>query len=76
MFLWSEHQYTEADVILPDGGRVHFIRTSAGTSFIDAVFEHVERPDPPPGEVATSATPTAFYRSVMRWNTNGWDLTL
>ncbi len=76
MFLFSAHQYTEADLIMPDGGRVHYIRTSAGVSFTDAVFEHVERPNPPPGEVATSATPTAFYHSVMRWNGNGWDLTL
>jgi RHS repeat-associated protein len=76
MFLWSAHQYTEADLILPDGGRIHYVRTSAGTGWADAVFEHVERLNPPPGESATSATPTDFYRSIMRWNGNGWDVTL
>jgi len=76
MFLWSAHEFTEADLILPDGGRIHYVRTSAGTSNTDAVFEHVERPNPPPGEQPTSATPTAFYRSVMRWNGRGWDIRL
>jgi hypothetical protein len=37
------------------------VRTSAGVGYTDAVFEHVETP-------TTSATPTAFYRSVMKWN--------
>ena len=31
MFLWSANQYQEADLILPEGGKVHFVRTSAGT---------------------------------------------
>ena len=63
MFLWSANQFREADLILPDGGRIHFVRISPGTSFADAVFEH-------------TATPTAFYKSRMAWNGDGWDLTL
>ena len=63
MFLWSANQYQEVDLILPDGGRVHYVRTSSGTGYTDAVFEH-------------TATPTAFYKSVIRWNGSGWDLTL
>jgi YD repeat-containing protein len=51
------------DLILPDGGRVHYVRTSPGTSYPTAVFEH-------------TASPTPFYKSVIAWNGNGWDLTL
>jgi YD repeat-containing protein len=69
MFVWSANQYTEADLILPDGGQVHFVRTSAGTGFADAVFAHQETP-------TTSATPTVFYKSILIWNGNGWNLTL
>lgn len=61
--LWSALQYQEADLILPEGGRIHYVRTSPGTGFADAVFE-------------TTAAPTRFYASVIRWNGNGWDLTL
>ena len=63
MFLWSAHQYTEADLILPDGNRIHYVRTSSGTGYIDAVFEH-------------TSSPTAFYKSVITWNGHGWDLRL
>jgi RHS repeat-associated protein len=63
MFLWSAQQYQQADLILPDGGRVHYVRISSGTGFTDAVFEH-------------TATPTRFYKSQIAWNGNGWNLTL
>jgi RHS repeat-associated protein len=63
MFLWSAHQYTEADLILPEGGKIHYVRTSGGTGYSDAVFEH-------------TATPTRFYKSTIAWNGNGWNLTL
>ena len=63
MFLWSANQWTEVDLILPDGKRIHYVRTSSGTSWTDAVFEH-------------TATPTAFYKSTIVWNGHGWDLTL
>ncbi len=69
MFLWSANQYQEADLILPEGGKVHFVRTSAGTSWTDAVFVHQETQN-------TSATPTPFYKATMIWNGHGWDLTL
>jgi YD repeat-containing protein len=61
--LWSAHNYTEADLILPDGGRVHYVRTSPGTGFNDAVYQN-------------TATPTKFFGSSIRWNGAGWDLTL
>jgi YD repeat-containing protein len=46
MFMWSAQQYQEADLILPDGGRVHYVRISSGTGFADAVFEHTTSPGP------------------------------
>ena len=62
MFLWSRQQYQEVDLILPDGGRVHYERTSPGTSYSDAVFE-------------STSTPTEFYKSTIRW-VGGWRLRL
>jgi YD repeat-containing protein len=67
MFLWSAQQWQQADLILPEGGRVHYVRTSPGTSWVDAVFVHQETQ-------TTSATPTAWYKSVISWNGNGWNL--
>ena len=61
-FLWSAVQYQEADLVLADGGRVHYVRTSPGTGFTDAVFE-------------PSGTPSAFQGSRIVW-VGGWQLTL
>ena len=63
MFLWSAHQYTEVDLILPDGGRVHLVRTSSGTGYSDAVFDAPVRND-------------AWSRAHMAWDTDlfGWRL--
>lgn len=63
MFLWSVNNYQETDLILPDGGRVHYVRISPGTGYTDAVYEH-------------TSTPSAFYKSQLSWNGNGWDLRL
>jgi RHS repeat-associated protein len=69
MFLHSEQQYQQVDLIVPTGGKVHFVRTSSGTGYLDAVFVHQET-------ATTSATPTTFYKSVITWNGQGWNLTL
>jgi YD repeat-containing protein len=61
--LWSAHNYTEADLVLPDGSLIHYVRTSPGTGYLDAIYQH-------------SATPTRFFASTIAWNGNGWDLTL
>jgi RHS repeat-associated protein len=63
--LWSEHNYTEADLIMPDGGRVHYVRTSPGTGYTDAVYE------------ATN-TSGLFFGSKITWDpaTPGFDVTL
>lgn len=65
MRLWSEANYQEADLVLPTGGTILYKRTSPGVGYKEAVYE------------ATN-TPTAFYRSTIRWNESvpGWDLTL
>jgi RHS repeat-associated protein len=64
-FVGDVNPYTFIDLILPDGGRVHFVRTSPGTGFADAVYEH-------------AATPSAFHGAKIAWNAPGvnWYLTL
>jgi hypothetical protein len=47
---------------------VHYVRITPGTGWTDAIFAHQET-------ATTAATPTAFYKSTMRWNGHGWDLT-
>jgi RHS repeat-associated protein len=61
-FLQSARQYEEADLVYPDGGKVHFVRTSPGTGFSDAEFAAVDTVGP-------------FRGATMAWNGNGWDLT-
>jgi YD repeat-containing protein len=48
-----------AELILEDGGRIHYDRVSSGTSILDAQFEHW-------------GTPTVFYGSRLAWNGNEW----
>ena len=57
--------YNEAALVLPDGARVKYVRTSPdpGTSFVGLVLEH-------------TASPSVFYKSTITWNGNGWDLKL
>jgi RHS repeat-associated protein len=54
--------YSYIDLILPDGGRVHYNRLFPGTNF-DTTFEH-------------TGTPSAFYKSALSWNGSGWNVTL
>ena len=62
IFLSSTNQYQVADLNMPDA-QYHFVRTSPGTSWTDAVFAH-------------TFTPTAFYNTQIVWNGRGWNLTL
>jgi hypothetical protein len=50
--------------ILPDGGRVPFVRTSGGTGYASAVMEHATAPGP-------------FFKATLQWNNAraAWDLT-
>lgn len=52
--LSSINNYVEADIILPDGGQIHYNRISSGTGWTDAVYE-------------ASSTPTKFYKSQITW---------
>jgi YD repeat-containing protein len=62
-FLHSEQQYQEVDLYLPGGRKIHYNRTSAGTSYIDAVFE-------------TTGASGQFRGTKIHWNGNsGWDMT-
>jgi len=63
LLLGDTNPYTYVDLILPDGGRIHYPRISSGTGFADAVYEH-------------TATPSKFYKSQVKWNGTAWDLTL
>jgi RHS repeat-associated protein len=61
--------YTYQDLILPDGGRLHYTRTSAGTSWTDAVY-------------ISNTVPGPYFGSTIRWSTainapvGGWQLEL
>ena len=64
IFQFSELYWEEADLILPDGGKIHYVRVSQqGLPWYQTIFEH-------------TASPTAFYKSRIAWNGSGWDLTL
>jgi RHS repeat-associated protein len=54
--------YTYVEVILPDGGRVHYNRISPGTGFENAVYEH-------------TGTPTRFDKTRIAWDGVQWVLT-
>jgi RHS repeat-associated protein len=55
--------YQDAELILPDGSQVQYLRTSPGYHWYDAVFQ-------------TLTTPTEFYGSQITWNGAGWNLTM
>jgi YD repeat-containing protein len=47
------------DLILEDGGRIHYERVSSGTTIAGARFEH-------------STTPSEFYGSTLAWSGTDW----
>jgi YD repeat-containing protein len=57
----SRNPYTYIDIIMPDGGLIHYNRISEGTGYADALYEH-------------TATSTAFLHSEFQWNGDGWNL--
>lgn len=63
-FLHTELLGQEADLILPEGGKIHYVRVSpSGTPLLQTVFEH-------------TSSPTAFYKSRISFNGSGWELRL
>ncbi|HZM83370.1 MAG TPA: RHS repeat-associated core domain-containing protein [Candidatus Limnocylindrales bacterium] len=67
LYLYSQQQWVEADLVLPDGGKVHFRRITPGSSGTNEFRSAVFRADP---------TPTEFKGSILAWNGDGWDLRL
>ena len=66
MRLWSSSGAAEADLIMPDGQKIHFTRTSAGTSIYTAEFR-------------STSTPGPFYGSVLKYTGGSiasWNLSL
>ena len=66
MYLTGDHStYQWAELVLADGARVRFTRTSSGTDKASAVMEH-------------TATPTAFQKAQLAWSValNLWQVTL
>ncbi len=53
----SANPWTYIDVVLEDGARIHYDRTSPGTGWADAVYTHAQ-------------TPGRFYRSTLRWQSS------
>jgi RHS repeat-associated protein len=78
IFLWDEvfasggQGYQQVDLILPNGSRVRYVRTSPGESYAGAVFEHRYDPNLP----GSAGAPSRFYASTIKWNGDGWSLTL
>ncbi|XUL94005.1 RHS repeat-associated core domain-containing protein [Streptomyces galilaeus] len=61
-FLHSEEQYKEVDLYLPGGQKVHYVRTSTGTGFYDAVFQ-------------PAGTSGRFQGTAIAFHDTVWDLT-
>ena len=65
--LYSQQQWVEADLVLPDGAKVHYRRITPGSTgpneFLSAVF-------------LADPTPNGFKGSILAWNGDGWDLRL
>jgi len=62
VFLFSQNQYQEVDLILPNATRIHYVRTSPGNDFFDAIL--------------TSSAPGQWNQSKVVHNNVrfGWDL--
>jgi RHS repeat-associated protein len=70
MLVGDNTTYTFAELVLGNGTRVYYQRTSPGTDKESAVMAHT-------GTAQRPASPTGFYGSVLRWNATrpGWDIT-
>jgi len=67
--LWSNENYTNAYLVLPDGGKVKLHRISGGTGFVEAVYEAVETSGPWEGavmEYITTGPTTTGHGWVLR----------
>jgi RHS repeat-associated protein len=64
--LHSTNQYQVVDLIMPDGGLVHYTRVINPAAPTDNAFTTAH---------FISNTPGVFYRSHIEYNGNGWNLT-
>lgn len=55
--------FSYVELILADGGHLHYDRVSPGKSYTDGVFEHTN-------------TTTEFFQSRIYWNGSGWTVSL
>ena len=55
--------FSWAALITADGGSIHYVRISPGSTLASAVFEH-------------TATPSEFYKSRLTWNGRAWEIIL
>ncbi len=62
-FVGDTAPWTYIDLVLPDGGKIHYDRISPGTSYSDAVYEHV-------------STHSKYYKSQISWVSGVWHLKL
>ncbi len=67
MRLWSGAGAAEANLIMPDGQRIHYVRTTPGSGYADGAYE-------------STSTPGPFYGSVLKYTPAGggvyWSLEL
>ncbi len=63
MHLWSDENYRKAFLVLPDGSKIQYVRTSSGNGYVEA-------------EYAAVGTSGQWQGSTMRWNddSQGWAL--
>ena len=69
MLTGDQTTYAFAELVLGNGSKVYYQRTSPGTDKESAVLAHT-------GSAQNPASPTGFYGSVLRWNAGrpGWDI--
>lgn len=62
LFLFSDSaSLAYVDLILEDGARIHYVRTSPGSGHADAELVH-------------TATPSKYFMSRLRWTGTSWDI--
>ena len=61
LFQYTTNSYNTGELVLPDGGQIHYVRTSAnGLPWYATVFEN-------------QSAPTAFYHSQLSFIGNNWE---
>ena len=61
IFIDDSGQYAFADLVLPNAGRIHYVRTSPGNYFLGAVFQN-------------TSSPGIYFGSTLTWTGSAWTL--